>query len=154
MNALRTPAAWPAILFCSGVGSVPLLSARPAVGLAICGICCGAALRRRWSIGFASLCAGWLVGLTGPLASPDALAGHLAEIEWYGLPREELTQYRARVAAVSRADVKALVERAVPSPEATAVVVVGPAAEIVPALESLGPLEVTTPERCGSRASG
>jgi zinc protease len=88
------------------------------------------------------------------LQSPDALAGHLAEIEWYGLPREELTQYRARVAAVSRADVKALVERAVPSPEATAVVVVGPAAEIVPALEGLGPVEVTTPERCGSGVSG
>ncbi len=88
------------------------------------------------------------------LQSPDALAGHLAEIEWYGLGREELTQYRARVAAVSRDDVKALVERAVPSPEATAVVVVGPAAEIVPALEGLGPVEVTTPERCGSAARG
>ena len=83
------------------------------------------------------------------LQSPDALAGHLAEIEWYGLDLEELTQYRARVGAVSRDDVRTLVERAVPRPETAAIVVVGPAAEIVPALEGLGPVQVTTPEHCG-----
>jgi len=87
------------------------------------------------------------------LQSPDALAAHLAEIEWYGLDLGELTEYRARVAAVSRDDVKALVERAVLGPETSAVVVVGPAAEIVPALEGLGPVQITTPERCGDASS-
>jgi zinc protease len=90
------------------------------------------------------------------LQSPDALAAYLAEIEWYGLDLEELTRYRARVQAVSRDDVTALVERAVPSPAAVAVVIVGPAAQIVPALEGLGPVEVTTPEQCwnAGRRSG
>src|SRR4029077_13646907 len=35
------------------------------------------------------------------IESPEALAGRLAEIEFHGLPEDELATYRARVAAVS-----------------------------------------------------
>jgi zinc protease len=87
------------------------------------------------------------------MQSPDAIAARLAEIEWYGLGLEELTQFRARVAAVKHDQVAAFIRRAVPSPEATAIVVVGPATEIAPALEGLGPVQTTTPERCTEPAA-
>jgi len=82
------------------------------------------------------------------LQAPDALAGHLAEIEWYGLGLDELRTFRSRVARVDADEVAAFVRRGVPSPETVAIVVVGPAAEIAPALEGIGLIEITTPEKC------
>lgn len=87
------------------------------------------------------------------LEAPDALAGRLAEIEWYGLGLEELTAFRSRVASVRAPQVRAFVERAVPRSQTMVVVIVGPAAEIVPTLEGLGPVEITTPEKCQERGS-
>ena len=85
------------------------------------------------------------------LQAPDALAGHLAQIEWYGLGIDEITKYRSRVAAVDAAGAATFVERAVPASESVAVVIVGPAGEIAPTLDGLGPVETTTPEQCLER---
>ena len=62
--------------------------------------------------------------------SPDALAGRLAEIEFNALPQDELTTYRARVAAVTGTDVAQVSAALMPTPETVAIVVVGKAAEI------------------------
>jgi zinc protease len=88
------------------------------------------------------------------LQSPDALAARLAEIEWYGLGLEEITEFRSRVAAVTGAEVEAFVARAIPAPESMAVVVIGPAAAITPALEGLGPIETVSPEQCATLGPG
>jgi zinc protease len=85
------------------------------------------------------------------LQAPDALAGRLAEIEWLGLGFDEITAYRSRVAAVDAPTVAAFVKRAVPTPESVAIVIVGPAAEIAPTLDGLGPVETMTPEECLER---
>lgn len=85
------------------------------------------------------------------LQAPDALAGRLAEIEWYGLGLDELTAFRSRVASVKTTQVRAFIERAVPQPDTMVVVIVGPAAEIAATLEGLGPVEITMPERCQER---
>jgi zinc protease len=81
------------------------------------------------------------------IQTPDALASRLAEIEWHGLPLDELATYRSRVARVGAAEVAAFVDRAVPPPGTMAVVVVAPAS-VAAELEGLGPLEITTPEGC------
>jgi len=83
------------------------------------------------------------------IESPDALAARLAEIEFYGLPQNELATFRSRVAAVSRAEAARVAERYMPAPETVAVVVVGKAAEIrEPLTAKFGPLEVISPEAC------
>jgi zinc protease len=64
------------------------------------------------------------------LESPDALAARLAEIEFQGLPQDELTTYSSRVAAVTPAEVARVAERWMPPPDRVAIVVVGKAAEI------------------------
>jgi zinc protease len=85
------------------------------------------------------------------LESPDALAGRLAEIQFYGLPDDELTTYRTRVAAVSAADALEVAERLMPSPDAVAIVVVGKAAEIRDQLTAkFGPFEAIAAEACES----
>ncbi len=83
------------------------------------------------------------------LESPDALAGRLAEAEFNGLPEDELTTYRSRVAAVTAADVQRVAERDMPSPDTVAVVVIGKAAEIRAAVEAkFGPLETIAAADC------
>ncbi|HYR97136.1 MAG TPA: pitrilysin family protein [Candidatus Binatus sp.] len=83
--------------------------------------------------------------------SPDALAGRLAEIEFHGLPPDELTTYRARVAAVVPGKVQAVAAELMPPPEAVAVVVVGKAAEIRDALTAkFGPVETLAAKDCES----
>jgi zinc protease len=83
------------------------------------------------------------------LESPDALAGRLAEIEFFGLPQDELVTYRGRVAAVTPAEVERVSERLMPAPEAVAIVVVGKAAEVRDALAArFTPLETMAPEEC------
>jgi predicted Zn-dependent peptidase len=64
------------------------------------------------------------------LESPDALATRLAEIEFYGLPEDELRTFRSRVAAVTPAEVQRVAQRHMPPPDDVAVVVVGKAVEI------------------------
>jgi zinc protease len=86
--------------------------------------------------------------------TPEALAARLLDIEFQGLPQDELQTYRARVAAVTAADVARVAERDIPAPETVAVVVVGKAAEIRPALESkLGTVTVVQPDACEDPAA-
>ena len=83
------------------------------------------------------------------LESPDALAGRLAEIEFNGLPEDELATYRTRVAAVSAGDVARVASRLMPDPATVAIVVVGKAAEIrEPLAARFGPLETIAAEDC------
>jgi zinc protease len=81
------------------------------------------------------------------LETAGALAGRLAELEAYGLPRSDLETYPARVLAVTAEDVRAVAARFVPADDA-AIVVVGPAAAIEPQLAGFGPIDRTTPEAC------
>ncbi len=83
------------------------------------------------------------------LESPDALAARLAEIEFFGLPADELSTYRGRVAAVGPADVARVTAAHMPVPDAVAVVVVGNAAAIEAQLGTrVGPVEKVTPAAC------
>src|SRR5207302_4482798 len=63
------------------------------------------------------------------LETPDALAARLAEIEFQGLPQDELATFRRRVAAVTPADVQRVARAHMPPPDRVAVVVVGQASQ-------------------------
>jgi len=83
------------------------------------------------------------------LETPGAVAGKLAELAGFGLPRSDLAAYPARVNATTLADVKQLAGRWVPTKDA-AIVVVGPADKIAPQLANFGTVERTTPAGCES----
>jgi zinc protease len=78
------------------------------------------------------------------LETPRAVLGGLIDLDVFGLPEDSLDTYRARVRAVSLADV-ADAARTRLDPDRAAIVVLGPAADIVPQLEALGPVEVREP---------
>jgi predicted Zn-dependent peptidase len=83
------------------------------------------------------------------LESPDAVATRLAEIEFYGLPQDELATYRGRVAAVPPAEVQRVANQHMPPPEDVAIVVVGKAAEIRDQLRTkFGELQELPADRC------
>jgi zinc protease len=83
------------------------------------------------------------------LETPDALAARLAEIEFFGLPKDELQTYVGRVAAVTPVSAAEAAERHMPTPDRVAIVVVGAGSEIKPALEArFGPVRVVTRESC------
>jgi zinc protease len=68
----------------------------------------------------------------------------LLDLDLYELPPDSLDTYRARVMAVTLPELaRAAAERL--HPERAAIVVVGPAAALVPALEGLGPIQVDAP---------
>jgi len=78
------------------------------------------------------------------LETSSAVAGGLVDLDVYGLPRDSLDTYRSRVRAISAEQV-AEAARDHLHPDRAAIVLVGPAATIVPAVEDLGPVEVVTP---------
>jgi len=83
------------------------------------------------------------------LETPDALAARLAEIEFYGLPVDELATFRRRVAAVTPADVERVARAHMPPPDRVAVVVVGQASQVRAPLEAkFGPIETIAPDAC------
>jgi zinc protease len=83
------------------------------------------------------------------LESPEALAARLAELEFHGLPEDELTTYQSRVRAVTAADVAAVAARDMPAPDRVAIVVVGKAAEVKAPLEAaFGPVEMVPAAEC------
>ena len=89
------------------------------------------------------------------LESPEALAAKLAELEFHGLPQDELTTYQSRVRAVSAADVAAVAERDMPSTDRVAIVVVGRASEVKAPLEqAFGAVETVPAADCDSLARG
>jgi zinc protease len=80
---------------------------------------------------------------------PDAIALRLAEMEFNGLPQDELATYRSRVAAVTPEIASRAAEAHMPSPDGVAITVVGKASEIRAPLEAaFGPVEVVTPPAC------
>ncbi len=86
------------------------------------------------------------------LETPGAVAGKLAELAGFGLPRSDLEAFPARVNATSLADVQQIAKRWVPTTDA-AIVIVGPADKIAPQLAKFGTVERTTPAGCeGPRA--
>ena len=89
------------------------------------------------------------------LESPEALAARLAELEFHGLPEDELTTYQSRVRAVSAAEVAAVAARDMPSPEEVAIVVVGKAAEVKgPLEEAFGKVQTVPAAECEGLARG
>ncbi len=82
------------------------------------------------------------------LETPNAIAGKLAELTAYGLPRSDLENNPRRILATSEDDVRRVAAQYVPVDDA-AVVVVGPASTIAPQLATLGAFQRTTPEACG-----
>ena len=79
-----------------------------------------------------------------------ALGQRLGEIEFFGLPQDELTTYRRRVDAVTIAGAHRVLEQHQPATDAMAIVVLGKAAVLRAPLEArFGPVRVVTPEGCG-----
>jgi zinc protease len=78
------------------------------------------------------------------LETSAAVMAGLVDLEIYDLPRDSLDTFRGRVRATT-VEETARQARERLHPERAAIVVVGPAAALVPALEGLGPVEVTTP---------
>lgn len=81
------------------------------------------------------------------LETPGAVAGKLAELSGFGLPRTDLEAYPSRVTATTLADVQRLAKQWVPTTDA-AIVVVGPADKIAPQLAKFGTVVRTTPVGC------
>ena len=80
--------------------------------------------------------------------TPDAIAMRLAEIEFNGLPPDDLSTYRTRVAAVTP-DQASRVAREKMFDKSIAITVVGKASEIKEPLEkAYGPVKVVTPLEC------
>jgi zinc protease len=83
------------------------------------------------------------------LETPGALAGRLAELEAYGLPRADIETFPAQVLAVRAEDVRRVAGRYV-TPADAAIVVVGPATTLAPQLAKLGTVDRSTPEACSA----
>jgi zinc protease len=81
------------------------------------------------------------------LETPGAVAGKLAELAGFGLPRSDLEAYPSRVTKTSLADVKQLAARWVPTRDAV-IVIVGPADKIAPQVAKFGTVVRTTPAGC------
>jgi predicted Zn-dependent peptidase len=85
------------------------------------------------------------------LETPDALAGRLVEIEFFGLPKDELETYVPRVTAVTPEIASQAAAQHMPDPERVAIVVVGKAAEIKAPLEArFGAVRVVDRSACDS----
>jgi zinc protease len=78
------------------------------------------------------------------LETADEVMSSLVDLEVYGLPPDSLDSYRARVRASSAEEIAAQAQRLL-HPERAGIVLVGPAAQLEPQLEGLGPVEVVRP---------
>jgi predicted Zn-dependent peptidase len=77
------------------------------------------------------------------LETSVAVMGSLVNLDLYDLPEDSLDTYRGRVQQATGPEMAELAE-ALLHPDRAAIVLVGPAEALVPALESLGPIEVVT----------
>ena len=87
--------------------------------------------------------------------TPPAVVGAIAGLLIHGLPMDELDRYRPSIEAVSDTDVQGVAARHI-RPEELAIVLVGDADAILPALESaaLGPITVEREELPGEGTAG
>lgn len=77
------------------------------------------------------------------LETSVAVTRSLVNLDLYEMPEDSLDTYRRRIQQATGPEVAALA-RELLHPDRAAIVVVGPADELVPALESLGPVEVVS----------
>jgi zinc protease len=75
------------------------------------------------------------------LETSTAVVQALVDLDVYGLPPDSLDTFRSRVRAVTLADVARVAKKYL-HPDRAAIVVVGPAKEIAPQLDGLGPIEI------------
>jgi zinc protease len=81
--------------------------------------------------------------------TPDAIAMRLAEIEFNGLPPDDLSTYRTRVEAVTPAAASRVAKEKMFDASRVAITVVGKASEIKAPLEkAFGTVKVVTPIEC------
>jgi zinc protease len=78
------------------------------------------------------------------LETSSAVVSALVDLDVHGLPEDSLDSYRGRVRAVG-VDDTARLARALLHPERVAIVVVGPAQDLAPQVQDLGPVEVVAP---------
>lgn len=78
------------------------------------------------------------------LETSGAVLSSLVDLEVHGLPEDSLDTFRARVGSTTLEEVRTAAKARL-HPERAAIVVLGPAAKLVPQLESLGPVEVVKP---------
>lgn len=78
------------------------------------------------------------------LETSAAVVNSLVDLEVHGLPDDSLDAFRSKVRAVGTAEVAEL-SRALIHPDRAAIVLLGPADELVPLVEDLGPIEVVQP---------
>ncbi len=78
------------------------------------------------------------------LETSGAVMNSLVDLDVYGLPEDSLDTYRGRVRAVTTEDT-ARMAQALLHPDRAAIILVGPAEDIVPQVEDLGPLSVVQP---------
>jgi len=78
------------------------------------------------------------------LETSGAMLASLVELDIHGLPEDGIDTYRSRVAAVTVEDVAREARERI-HPERAAIIVVGPAEVLQPALADLGPVEVVQP---------
>lgn len=75
------------------------------------------------------------------LETSQSVLGSLVDLEVHGLPDDSLDTYRERLRAVDLETVHTVTRKRL-DPERAAIVVLGPAADIVPQLDSLGEVEI------------
>ncbi|MEM9174089.1 MAG: pitrilysin family protein [Myxococcota bacterium] len=75
------------------------------------------------------------------LETSESVLASLVDLEVHGLPEDSLDTFRARLRAVDLETVRTVTRERL-DPERAAIVVLGPADEIVPQLDSLGEIEV------------
>jgi zinc protease len=78
------------------------------------------------------------------LETSAAVMNALVDLDVYGLPQDSLDTYRGRVRATTSEDTARMAQELL-HPGRAAIVLVGPAAELAPQLEGLGPIEVVDP---------
>lgn len=83
-------------------------------------------------------------GFALALETSDAVLSALVNLDLYGLPEDAVDTYRARVRATTTEDTARLA-RALVHPERMAIVLVGPAEQLLPQLEGMGEVEVVQP---------
>jgi zinc protease len=85
---------------------------------------------------------GYLAGMYAvSMQTPEALAGQLGEIAFYGLPADYLQTYLPRLRAVTLADANRIARTYFP-PEKLSLVLVAPAAKVMSQLKGLGSFDV------------
>ena len=83
------------------------------------------------------------------LETNGQLASRLADLMFYGLGRDDVDEYAARVASVDPAAVRSVINQSFPAPADLAIVLIGNAASIRDEVKKYGPvteMKITDPQ--------